>query len=136
MLGFLDRIGGKVRWVVWIAYTAAWTVALLTPQPVHVAAAILPKDTGFYYSKALHIAAYAGLVVLTAWLRVTPRVRWLLLLFVSAHGFATEYLQNFVPERVASWRDVGIDHVGIVLGMILSAESWLAREKVDAKSKS
>lgn len=113
-----------VRWAVWGTYTAAWTAALLTPQPVAIADAILPHEAVFPTSKALHVAAYAGLAALTGWLRLPSPVRRVMLLFLSCHALATEYLQNYVPSRTASWADVGIDHVGILLGLALSWKWW------------
>ena len=50
--------------------------------------------------------------------------RWLLVAFLSLHGMATEYVQTFVPDRYGSWTDVGIDHIGIALGLALSRKWW------------
>jgi VanZ family protein len=126
--------GRGLRWTMWGLWYAAWTAALLTPQPVEVADAVFTPEGAFSAGKLLHIAAYAGLTILTAWLPVSGRVRWLLLVSVSAHTLATEYLQNFVPARYASWMDVGIDHVGIALGFALSWRWWFpaATLKADA----
>src|SRR5262245_16501492 len=99
------------RWLMWSAYGVAWTTVLLTPQPVHVAEAVLPSSIELFTAKLLHIGAYAGFTMLSGWLQVAPRFRWLLLLLVSAHAFGTEFLQGFVPERYPSLRDVGFDHL-------------------------
>jgi len=121
---WLAKVGPGPRKAIWLLYIAAWSLALLTPHPIKVAQAVLPKETSFYYSKSLHVCAYAGLTVLTGWLLVSQRVRWLLLACVSLHAFATEYLQNFVPLRTGSWRDVGLDHIGIALGFLLTWSKW------------
>jgi VanZ family protein len=118
--------GTRLRWLVWGVYLAAWTAALLTPQPVEVAEAVLPESAVFPAAKSLHIAAYAGLAILTAWLPVRRKTRWGLLAFLSFHTMATEYLQHFVPTRYPSWEDVFIDHVGLLLGLLLSWRWWRA----------
>jgi VanZ family protein len=118
--------GTRLRWAVWLVYLAAWTTALLTPHPVQVAEAVLPEPAIWPASKTLHLTAYAGLAILTGWLRVPRKARWGLLLFLSFHTMATEYLQHFVPTRVPSWEDVFIDHVGLLLGLLVSWRWWRA----------
>jgi VanZ family protein len=115
----------RFRWLIWSAYAMAWTLALLTPQPIRVAQATFGPETGHLASKGLHISAYTLFTVLSAWLRARLPWRWLLPAFVSAHAFLTEYLQQFVPERTPSLGDVGLDHLGIALGMILAWKWWL-----------
>jgi VanZ family protein len=114
----------KLRWFIWFIYTAAWTTALLTPHPVYVANAVLPKEHKVYAFKSLHIAGYAVLTILTGLLKVPLSWRWLLVCFLSVHAFGTEFFQQFVPERYSSWTDVGWDHIGIVLGLIVSWRWW------------
>jgi VanZ family protein len=63
------------------------------------------------------------LAMLTGWLLVTYRVRWICLACLSFHAFATEFLQQFV-ERSGSLRDVGLDHLGLALGLILTIPWW------------
>lgn len=123
-------VGPAWRWLMWSVYGLAWTTVLLTPQPVHVAEAVLSSSIEFFTAKCLHIGAYAGLTMLTGWLQVVPRYRWLLLLFVSAHAFGTEFLQGFVPERYPSLRDIGFDHLGIVVGLALTWRWWLAASQL------
>lgn len=81
----------------------------------------------WWFSKSLHVISYALLAILSGWLRVPWRSRWLLLVFISAHGFGTELLQNFVVSRHASLRDVALDHLGAVLGLGVSWKWWLER---------
>jgi hypothetical protein len=131
-------------WLVWLVYVAAWTWALLVPNPGHLVRLLLglpesaemgdvPPDLrgqmllvlqSFYFSKGLHVTGYAVLTVLSAWLGVSGRWRWLLLAFLSAHALGTELLQNLEPSRHPSLRDVGLDHVGIALGLVLTWKSW------------
>jgi hypothetical protein len=132
-------------WWVWLAYVAAWTWALLVPNPGHLARLLLgipdaaePGEwpaglrgqlllmlQSFYFSKGLHVTGYAVLTLLSAWLAVSGRRRWLLLAFLSAHAIGTELLQNLEPSRHPSFRDVGLDHLGIALGLVLTWKRWL-----------
>jgi VanZ family protein len=103
-----------IRWTLWMLCVAVWTLMLVTPQPAKIMQDVLPA----------HVLSYAFLTVLAAWLRVRGDRRWLLLVFLSLHGMATEYVQTHVPGRSGSWRDVGIDHIGILLGLALSWRWW------------
>jgi VanZ family protein len=114
------------RWVIWGICVAVWTLALVTPQPAEIAQDVLPQQAHFPISKTLHVSAYAFLTALAAWLRVRGPKRWLLVAFLSLHGFLTEYIQNFVPLRTGTWRDVGLDHLGILLGLAVSWKWWRA----------
>jgi VanZ family protein len=116
------------RWLVWIAFVLLWTTALLTTFPITVRDALLPEDAGFPAGKTLHVVAYAIFTVLSGWVGVPGRRRWLLLAFVSFHAFATEFFQQFV-ERTPSWADVGLDHVGLVIGLALSWRWWRIGER-------
>lgn len=112
-----------MRWTVWSVYTAAWTTALLTPQPAEFAQATFEPEAAFTAAKSLHVCAYTVLTLLCLWLR-PARFRAAWLLFPTAHALATEYLQGYVPLRTPSWEDVAIDHVGIVIGL---AVMWIGR---------
>src|SRR5262249_44866867 len=48
--------------------------------------------------------------------------RWIIVALVI-HGGLTEFLQQFV-HRGASWRDVGLDSLGIGIGAILTWKRW------------
>jgi VanZ family protein len=109
------------------------------PSPDRIARAVLAyllpgaeraNDLGthlWWFSKSLHVIAYALLAILSGWLRVPWRFRWLLLVFIFAHGVCTELLQTLVVSRHASLRDVALDHLGAVLGLGLSWKWWLER---------
>jgi VanZ family protein len=111
---------------VWTIYLLAWTAALLTPYPVAVARSVSPPELRLLAAKSLHVAAYALLAVLSGWLRPPGRSRWLLLALLCAHAAATEFGQRFVATRSASWRDVGLNHLGLLLGLALSWRWWRA----------
>jgi VanZ family protein len=121
------RPGAKLRWAIWLLYVSAWSAALLTPHPVHLAHALIPAAYQFVCSKALHVVAYALWAVLSGWLRVPFRLRGALLGLLFVHAFASEFFQRFVPLRHPSWADVGIDSIGIILGLALTCRLWLAR---------
>ena len=111
--------------VLWGVLLGAWTVALLTPDPVRLAKEVLQEPVAFPAAKLLHLTAYAALGALGCVLRTLGRYRWLLLAVLSLHGVGTEYCQQFVPLRGPSVRDVIIDHAGILLGALAAWRSWL-----------
>jgi hypothetical protein len=127
------------RLALWLAFVISWTAALLMPAPEQVAKALLVpffmsrdefKGMGqplMVFSKSVHVAAYALFAILSGWLHVPWRSRWLLLVFLSLHGFGTEFFQNFVVSRHPSLRDVGLDHLGLALGLALSWKWWLQK---------
>jgi VanZ family protein len=114
-------------WAAWLVMLAIWTWALVTPYPVQVEHEVLPNGVGFPTSKALHVAAYAFLTGFGSFLPLRGAWRWLPFVVLSLHGFGTEFCQLFVPLRTASLRDVGLDHVGILLGLVLTLKWRLSR---------
>jgi VanZ family protein len=113
-------------WLAWFVFTSLWTASLLTTQPVTVGQKVLSTGLLFLCAKCLHVSAYAAWAMLTGWLRPPRPLRWYVLGFLSAHGFATEYLQHFVPGRHPSWRDVGLDHLGLLIGVACTWKWWRA----------
>ena len=118
------RRGPRLRWTVWLVYLTVLTAILLSPKPVEVARDALPPETLSWASKGVHVTAYAALVVLSAWLGLSARASRPLLAFLSAHACATEFLQQFVPGRSGSWTDVGFNHLGLYLGLVVSWPWW------------
>src|SRR5438105_413186 len=113
------------RWFLWSAYAIAWTVSLLVPVPVHPGDDPAAREGLFLFSKAVHISAYAVFTALTGWLAVRGRARWLMLGVLSLHALGTEGLQYLMDlGRVGCWSDVGIDHIGIALGLAWSLKCW------------
>lgn len=98
------------------------TAALLRPEPALASRELLPPDAEYPAAKAVHITAYALLVLLLALSRWPREVTWLGLGLISLHAAWTEVGQTFVPGRYGSLRDVGFDHVGILIGLALA---WL-----------
>jgi VanZ family protein len=114
-------------WAAWLVMLGIWTFALVTPYPVQVEHEVLPAEAGYPSAKLLHVGAYTFLTAFTALLPLRGFRRWLPVLVISLHGFGTEYWQTFVPLRTGCWADVGIDHVGILLGLLLTLRWRLPR---------
>jgi VanZ family protein len=115
---------GGWRWATWWLLAGLWALALLTPQPVQIEKRVLPEEALFSASKGLHVAAYAFLTALGAWLPPWHGRRWLPIVVMSLHGCLTEFFQLFVPARHGCLQDVAIDHVGIALGLLLTLNRW------------
>jgi hypothetical protein len=117
------------RWWIWGAFVLAWTVALLAPIPPNGPLGL----TGFelkpklFLTKGLHLSAYAFLAVLTGWLRVPIRYRFILIFFLMAHATYSEVLQYALEEyshRSGTLMDVALDNIGIAIGLALSWRWW------------
>jgi hypothetical protein len=130
------------RRVVWLLYVGIWTWALLLPNPDRLARALILPETvpepehhpvrqeilnvvsSSAFPKWVHVACYALLAILSGWQRAFGGYRWGLLAFMTVHAVGTELLQAFVPGRHSSWLDVGFDHLGIALGLVLTWRCW------------
>jgi VanZ family protein len=85
----------------------------------------VPASVGNWFSDTVqHAAAYTALVLLT--LRATARGRragvtraTMMAAFVIAmlHGVSVEWIQMYVPTRVAEWRDIWNDAAGAAAGL-------------------
>ena len=119
------------RWLLWLAYAASWTIALVAPVPD---AENLPFgeelfDFRMVFAKTVHVSAYAVFAVLTGWLRVPLRCRLPLLFFLMLHGAGTEWMQEkLTSTRSGSLNDVLLDHLGIAIGCCLSWKWWTREE--------
>ena len=124
------RWPARWRWFVWGAFLLLWSVALLVPDPFDpfqryvLRGQEIPPETSFLMAKSLHVTAYAIAAILTGWLRVPGIWRWVLLAFWSLHAAATEVGQLLVPGRHGSLRDVGLDHLGLLIGLVISWRWW------------
>jgi VanZ family protein len=106
-----------LRWTLFVLALTVWTVLLLSPRAPLAVAAVVSPGYHFLVAKTAHVSGYALLAVLVGCLPVRWPLRvawWLVLIF---HAAATEYLQTFIPGRFGSWRDVGLDLVGLALGL-------------------
>jgi VanZ family protein len=116
-----------VRGLGWCMCVGVWTAALLTIYPVQMGEAVTPPSLHFPAAKCLHICAYAFLTVYLTWLPLPLRGCCLLLAFLSLHAAGTEFGQQFVPGRHPAFTDVLIDHIGLMLGIVLTWKRWLPR---------
>jgi VanZ family protein len=118
------------RWCIWTAYLLLWSAGLLMPVPRDPwVIGELEGSPRIIFTKGLHFSAYALLSILTAWLRVPSRYRFLLMFLIMCHATLTEALQ-FTLEfigRNGNLLDVTIDQAGILLGMLLSWRWWTYR---------
>ncbi len=115
-----ETVRGRLVWAAWLALLGVWTYALLSPRAGSAAGQLLPTGMRFYAAKCLHLAAYAFLTFLAAWL--PPGGRWAAWLGLLLHAGLTEWLQSLIG-RDGSVRDVLVNCAGIALG--LCAAFWL-----------
>jgi VanZ family protein len=120
------------RWCIWSGFALAWTAALLAPIPSGGSWDTLTDLTmrwKFIAAKCLHVSAYAFWSVLSAWLRVPARYRFLLVFCMMAHATLTEVLQFMLTDfigRNGNLMDVALDQVGIMLGVVVAWRWWTA----------
>ena len=72
---------------------------------------------GMGWGKLGHVGGYAALAGLTCALPISEGLWVGALVLLSGHGFLTEFIQTFVPKRTGQLSDVGLDHLGILLGL-------------------
>jgi len=107
----------------WLVLFCAWTAALLRPIPPDAVQAVGGDDYSFWLGKTLHVGVYAFLAVLASRLPLSLRWRRLAVLVLLLHGGLTEFLQLFV-QRGASFRDVGLDTLGTLAGVLVTWKRW------------
>src|SRR5262245_20404541 len=80
----VTRERAVTRWLIWTCVVIAWTLALEfpVPDPGEGPAGEFLLTNKFLIGKSAHIGAYAILAVLSAWLPVPLRYRWLLMFFL------------------------------------------------------
>jgi hypothetical protein len=108
-----------LRWAAWTAFALAWSLALLLPVQEAGKRAVGEEHT-FLVSKAVHVGGYAALALLG--LALPGRWRWAGLAFASLHACGMELCQWLLHDwlhRYGKWADVGLDHVGIGLGLLV-----------------
>jgi VanZ family protein len=108
---------GVLGWAVWALLLAAWTVALLRPEPPIVGEAFVPTSLRFWAAKGLHLSAYGFLAFLVCWLPTSKRGRLIVWAALLAHAALTEVGQLYVPGRSGSVGDVLINATGLALGV-------------------
>ena len=112
-----DRLS-RLLVIVFVVLFLGWTVALLVPIPGQAVELLGGQDNAFYFGKLLHCGVYTVLTLLACFLPLSSRGRIALIVTLLAHGWITEYFQQFV-QRGSSVRDAIIDNVGVLLGLAL-----------------
>lgn len=117
------------RWLIWIAFVIAWTLALELPVPEteDLPGGRIVMTYKYLIAKSIHVSIYAFFTVLTAWLPVTARYRWILMFCLMLHACGTEFFQELLADycnRGGSLRDIAFDVAGIVIGSALSWKWW------------
>ena len=99
------------------------------------------RSIEFYVRKAAHMTEYCLLAIAISFPLYVYGVRgiWLILLAgVICVGFAglDEYHQSFVASRGPSVRDVGIDSIGVLIGILLvQAFCWSTLHNPSSKGR-
>ena len=129
-------MGRRGRVLIWIGYLALWTLALLLPA--HLIDTLpgieILEGRRFWVAKGLHVTAYAILAILSGWLRLPARFRLVLVFLLMGHPTVTELMQQLVPGRTGSLRDVALDQIGVTLGLLLSWNWWAQPEAADPEA--
>jgi len=119
-----------VLWLtLFLLVLAGWTWKLLEPNPLPPVVKELVSWSdwfAFALAKCLHAGVYAILAILGRGAVSTPAARVGVVWFLLLHGGLTELGQTFVPNRHGTWKDVGLDAVGTLLGAWFSRR-WLER---------
>src|SRR5262249_4890516 len=120
------------RWIL-LLYALALTISLLVPQPIRSADPQV-KESLYIFGKTVHIVAYATFTALAGWVLLPARYRWVLVVMLIGHGMLTEWVQYITYDilgRTGQWSDVGLDAIGIAVGLALTCKWWLAPDKHD-----
>jgi VanZ family protein len=117
------------RWLIWLLFVISWSAALEMPFPQqeHLPGGEFIITYKIIIAKSLHLGAYILLTVLSAWVPVKARYRWLMMFFLMVHAWGSEMLQDALKKicfRTGSLEDVGIDVIGIIIGVAISWKWW------------
>lgn len=106
------------RWSAWAVYALAWSLALLLPVP-EAGEELVGWENTFVFSKFVHVGGFTALTLLG--LALPGRWRWAGLAYASLFAVLSEFLQWLLYEwmhRHGRWADVGLDHIGIGIGLL------------------
>ncbi len=76
---------------------------------------------------ALFAGAWGKFVIENGWVYKNPRMRLYMVLALVVFSVTDELHQSFVPGRSASVLDLGLDSIGIILGMTI-VKFWQIKE--------
>jgi VanZ family protein len=118
-----------IRWLIWIGFVVAWTIALElpTPETEDLPGGDVIATNKVIFAKTVHIAVYAMMAILSAWVPIAMRYRWAMMFVLMGHAWGTEYLQELLQSicfRGGKLSDVGFDVIGILVGVALSWKWW------------
>jgi hypothetical protein len=120
----------RLRWAIWLVAMAGYTYLLVVPNdwlPPWLRHTVGTQITStFTFGKLAHVACYA-ILTLGTFLLPLGWLGWMICVAImSLHGMGTEYVQTFTG-RHGCWSDVGIDHIGIVTGLLLCGLGYRLR---------
>lgn len=121
----LSRLLPKsIWWLIFLVVLTVWTIGLLIPDPSSSAVEGLGgARSKFLIAKTLHVSAYAFVTFLAGFVVWSRASAGWCLAFLVSHAFLTEWLQTFVG-RSGSLRDVGLDLLGILIGVAMNWRCW------------
>lgn len=115
------------RWRIWCLGLLVWTALLVAPNPTtELGLDDVLAEYKYAAAKTLHVVAYGCMAFFAGWLRTPMRYRWGLVFVLMAHGTVTELIQTQIEGRTGTLRDVGYDHAGVCLGLLLGWKWWTA----------
>ena len=110
-----------MRWL----FVVCWIGAIFTVSSITSLQIPFASSYDFVLSKLAHIGEYAVLTVLLWWalqMHTRSKVRaWLLAALAAAlYGVSDEWHQSWIAGRYGSFRNMGIDALGIAAGYALA----------------
>ena len=118
-----------VRWLIWLIFVIAWTIGLEMPfpPPEEMPGNDFIWSNKVFFAKGMHVLVYAVLTVMSVWVPLPARYRWLMMFFLMGHAWGSEMLQEALESychRGGKLSDVGFDVIGIILGVLISWKWW------------
>lgn len=127
-------IGFRSSWVRWAA-VLLWMGLIFGLSAISGLKSGLVEGLDLVLRKIAHATEFGilGALTLRALTSRNEKVNWRALavagLIAAAYAVTDEYHQSYVRDRVASARDVGIDWLGVVIGLGLYRQYRLRQSK-------
>jgi hypothetical protein len=117
------------RWLIWMGFVVGWSIALEVPfqDTAGLPGGEFIMTNRMVVTKSLHVCVYVVMTILSGWVPMPARYRWLMMLFLMIHATGSELLQLALEShfhRGGSLTDVGFDNLGILIGVIVSWKWW------------
>lgn len=123
-------LSGRYRffWIM-LALIYMGTILWMAGQSITVSAT---KSMDRFISNLLHIPAFAVLILILIPVVCSDRRRWLETIFIAGaiaftFGVVVELYQITIPFRTASFEDILLDAIGILIGMFILRLSLIQR---------